>query len=80
MHGTITGPNCSFYSAQILYRCSDFSDPGSIYRAVINRDMFSGSIEIIFDQLSSVMVPGTDKYNYETIREVCMDDPKSSEE
>ena len=71
--GTITGPCCSFHSSQIFYRCSDLSDPGSIYRAVINRDLFSGSIEIFFDQLSSVAIPGVDKYRYETIKEICRD-------
>lgn len=73
--GTITGPSCSFYSSQIFYRCSDLSDPGSIYRAVINRDLFSGSIEIFFDQLSSVTIPAVDKYRYETIKEICVDQP-----
>ena len=83
--GTIAGPSCSFHSSQIFYRCSDLSDPGSIYRAVINRDLFSGSIEIFFDQLSSVAIPGVDKYRYETIKEVCVcvdeplaDQPSSS--
>ena len=75
LYGTITGPYCSFYSSQIFYRCSDLSDPGSIYRAVINRDLFSGSIEIFFDQLSSVNIPDIDKYQFETIKEVCLTEP-----
>ena len=74
LYGTITGPYCSFYSSQIFYRCSDLSDPGSIYRAVINRDLFSGSIEIFFDQLSSVNIPDVDKYQFETINEICIGD------
>jgi len=70
-YGTISGPNCSFSSSQIFYRCSDLSDPGSIYRAVIKRDLFSGSIEIIFDQLGTTTLPGLDKYQFETTSEKC---------
>ena len=34
---SVLGPNCSFYSSEIFYKYSDMSDPGSIYRAIIDR-------------------------------------------
>eukprot|EP01034_Spumella_vulgaris_P025888 gene25888-32395_t len=68
-YGTISGPNCNFYSSEIFYHYSDLSDPGSIYRAIIKRDVCTGSIEISFDQLNSIVIPGVDKYEFETRQE-----------
>jgi protease II len=70
-HGTINGPNCNFYSQEIFYQYISFNDPSSIYRAVVDRDPFNGSIEISFHQVNSTEIPGLDKYHYETIQEFC---------
>jgi protease II len=69
--GTIIGPHCNFYSSEIFYQYSSFSDPSSVYRAVVQRDPFNGSIEISFHQVNSTEIPGLDKYHYETIQEFC---------
>jgi prolyl oligopeptidase len=69
--GTISGPNCNFYSSEIFYQYTSFSDPSSVYRAVVERDAFNGSIEISFHQVNSTEIPGMDKYHYETIQEFC---------
>lgn len=70
-HGTINGPNCNFYSSEIFYQYSSFSDPSSVYRALVARDPFNGSIEISFHQVNSTEIPGLDKYQYETVQEFC---------
>jgi protease II len=64
-HGTISGPNCNFYSSEIFYQYSDLSDPSSIYRALIDRDPYSGAIEISFSQVNSTNIPGIDKYKFD---------------
>lgn len=48
-YGTIATISCSFYSFDIFYKFNNFSDAGSIWRAIITRDSMSGSIEISFD-------------------------------
>ncbi len=68
-HGTISGPNCNFYSSEIFYQYSDFSDPSSIYRALIDRDPYTGAIEISFSQVNSTEIPGIDKYKFEIQQE-----------
>eukprot|EP01039_Chlorochromonas_danica_P000117 gene118-125_t len=60
--GTIMGPNCSFYSSEIFYQFTGYSDPSSIYRASIDRNPFTGSISITFDEVNSTSLPGMDKY------------------
>lgn len=67
-HGTISGPNCNFYSSEIFYQYSDFSDPSSIYRALIDRDPYTGAIEISFSQVNSTEIPGIDKYKFEIVQ------------
>eukprot|EP01038_Epipyxis_sp_PR26KG_P014051 gene14051-18844_t len=65
-YGTIYNINCDFYSSEIFYQYSDLSDPCSIYRAVVDRDIYSGAIEISFDQVYSTNIPNINKYEYET--------------
>lgn len=69
--GTITmyTPSCSFFSYNIFYKFSGFSHPCSIFRAQIIRNSGSGSIEISFDELYNVSVPGIDPYYFETRQE-----------
>lgn len=71
LYGTISGPNCNFYSSEIFYQFSSFSDPSSVYRAVVDRDPFNGSIEISFHQVNSIEIPSLDKYHYETLEDIC---------
>lgn len=67
--GTIDGPYCNFYSSEIFYQHTGFSDPGSIYKAIIKRDVFSGDIEISFDQMYSSSIPSINKYDFNTFVE-----------
>ena len=64
--GTIYNPSCSFFSDSIFYKFSGFAHPCSIFRAQIHRNSGSGSIEISFDELYSVTIPGIDPYAFET--------------
>lgn len=70
-HGTISGPYCNFYSSEIFYSYSDFSEPASIYRATIERDTFTGSIEISFQEVHTTHILGIDKYQFQTIQQYC---------
>ena len=63
--GTISTPSCSFFSYSVFYKFSGFSHPCSIFRAQINRNC-TGSIELGFDELYSVTVPGVDPYTLDT--------------
>jgi prolyl oligopeptidase len=65
-YGTIIGPSCNFYSAEIFYQFSSYADPSSVYRALIERDPFSGAISISFHEVNSTSIPNTDKYLYDS--------------
>jgi hypothetical protein len=71
-HGSVSGPHCGFSSPYIFYKHESLSDPGSVYRAILIRDPFTGSIEISFDQHESVCIGGgVDKGKFETVRRQC---------
>lgn len=65
-YGTIIGPNCNFYSSEIFYQFTSYADPSSVYRALIERDPFTGAISISFHEVNSTSVPKYDKYMYDT--------------
>jgi hypothetical protein len=72
-NGTISTPSCSFFSSDIFYKCSGFSDTGSIFRAILKRESFQGSISMSFDQFYISTLPyEIDSYDYETKQIFCM--------
>eukprot|EP01033_Poteriospumella_lacustris_P014372 gene14372-biopygen6522 len=70
-YGTITGPNCNFYSTEIFYQYSDFAEASSIYRVLIDRHPYTGTIEISFHEVHSTIIPTVNKYAFTTIQETC---------
>jgi protease II len=54
--GVIGALNCSYFSNDIFYGFSSFSEPSSIYRAVVRRHAEDQDIELSFDQVVSVII------------------------
>jgi protease II len=54
--GVIGALNCSYFSNDIFYGFSSFSEPSSIYRAVVRRHTEDQDIELSFDQVAVIIV------------------------
>ena len=68
-HGAISGPTCSAYSNDIFYRFTNFSEPCSIYRTVVQRRLTDNSVELAFDQVYSASNKAIDPTMFETKKE-----------
>lgn len=71
-YGSISGPHCNFFSTEIFYAYMDFAEAASIFRVLIDRDPYSGSIEISFNEVHTTILPGiVPKHLFTTVQELC---------
>jgi protease II len=70
-HCFVQGPWCNFQSPNIFYSCSGFAEPSSIFRTVVIRNAFSGSIELQFEPSFIPCVPCLSPSSFETSQDFC---------